>query len=122
MRAGDAPDMAPYPFDPRFWGGTMMTSDSGQLVNATTALQLDVVASVLERLSGSISTLPLMVFERTGESTRRVARDHPLFKVLHERPNQLHRVPAERTLMVLEPLKLACSHTCVQRTGKKSES
>lgn len=88
MRAGDAPDMAPDPFDPRFWGGTMMTSDSGQLVNATTALQLDVVASVLERLSGSISTLPLMVFERTGESTRRVARDHPLFKVLHERPNQ----------------------------------
>lgn len=74
--------------DARWWGGHNPVSLSGQVVNHETAHQLDVVQAVLERLAGTISTLPLMVFERTADDTRRVAKDHPLYRVLHSRPNR----------------------------------
>lgn len=87
LSASSAPDLAPDPFNPAFWGAMSAASLAGQTVTAESALQLDVVQSVLERLGGTISTLPMMVFERTGENSREVARDHPLFKVLHRQPN-----------------------------------
>jgi HK97 family phage portal protein len=86
VSASEAPALAPDPFNPRFWGAAVGTSASGQAVTAESALQLDVVQSVLERLGGTISTLPLQVFRRTGDETREVARDHPLYKVLHSHP------------------------------------
>ncbi len=82
----------PDPMDPRFWGAVEHASRSGEFVTAQGALQLDVVQSVLSRLQGTLSTLPLMVYERldgpaeAGED-RRPAREHPLYKLLHRRPN-----------------------------------
>lgn len=81
------PVTPPDPFDPRYWGGISSAALSGQVVTSETGLQLDVVQAVLERLAGTISALPMMVFERTGDSSREVARDHPLFALLHRRPN-----------------------------------
>jgi HK97 family phage portal protein len=75
-------------WDGRWWGGEVIQSLAGQVVTNDTALQLDVIQSVLERLAGTVSTLPLMVFERTGEDSRRVAREHPLYRVLHTAPNR----------------------------------
>ncbi len=75
------------PFDGRYWGDTAATSFSGELVNAETAAQLDVVQAVQERLAGTISTLPLMVFERDGAGGKRPAVDHPLYELLHDGPN-----------------------------------
>ena len=47
LMAGESPDVAPDPWDARFWGGMSTASMSGQSVTAETALQLDVVQSVL---------------------------------------------------------------------------
>lgn len=76
--------------DPRWWGAPTLGSVSGVMVTPDSALQLGVVQSVLERLGGTVSSLPLMVFERTGANGegRRLARDHPLFRMLHRRPNR----------------------------------
>lgn len=54
------------------------------------ALQLSTVWSCVRLISGTISTLPLFVYERTvtnGRDTRKVARDHPLYYLLHDSPN-----------------------------------
>jgi HK97 family phage portal protein len=75
------------PFDPRFWGGASQTTHAGQIVNADTAFQLDVVQSVLGRLSGTVSTLPVMVFRRIPGG-KEPAPEHPLYKILHRRPNR----------------------------------
>lgn len=77
-------------FDPRLWGLNQQISAAGQAVTADSAMQLDVVQSVLERLGGTISNLPGMVFRRTGpnEADREEARDHALFKLLTRRPNR----------------------------------
>ena len=72
----------------RWWGGASQVALSGQLVTSETGLQLDVVGSVLDRLAGSISTLPIGIFERLDDNERRPAREHPLYKVLHIRPNR----------------------------------
>lgn len=37
-------------------------------------------------LAGTIASLPLMVYRTVG-SAREVARDHPLYRLLHDRPN-----------------------------------
>lgn len=77
------------PMDPRLWGLNLQISAAGQNVTSDSGQQLDVVQSVQERLGGTVSTLPLMVFRRTGEDgeDREEARDHALYKVLTQRPN-----------------------------------
>ena len=68
----------------RWWGAGAIASLAGQTVTSSTAVQHWAVTACLEALAGPVSTLPLMVFERTGDDTRRVAREHSLFKVLHK--------------------------------------
>jgi HK97 family phage portal protein len=76
------------PFDRRLWGLNLSISAAGQTVTSDSALQLDVVQSVLERLGGTGSELPLMIFRRTGETDadREEARDHRLFPILTRKP------------------------------------
>ena len=54
------------------------------------ALQLSTVWSCVRLISNAVSTLPLMLYERTevnGRESRRVAREHPLYRLLHDSPN-----------------------------------
>lgn len=60
--------------------------DTGQAVNHKTAMQLATVWACVRLISETISTLPLMVYERKGES-RSIARNHPLYTILHDSPN-----------------------------------
>jgi HK97 family phage portal protein len=81
-------DMPTDPMDPRFWGAGNAVSVSGEHVTADSGLQLDVVAAVQARLAGTVSTLPMMVFKRTPDGGSVPAIDHPLYKILHSRPNR----------------------------------
>lgn len=54
------------------------------------ALQLSTVWACVRLISNAIATMPLFVYERTetgGRETRRVAREHPLYALLHDSPN-----------------------------------
>ncbi len=73
--------------EPRNWGIDTGQSEAGEIVTASTAINLDIVQACLEVLAGSVSSLPLMVFERLDGDRRRPARDLPIFDVLHRRPN-----------------------------------
>jgi HK97 family phage portal protein len=84
--AGSA-DQAIDWMDPRYWGAFIQASLAGQTVTAATAAQLDVVQSVLERLGGTASSLPIMLFRRLPDGSREPAKDHPVYSVLHRRPN-----------------------------------
>jgi HK97 family phage portal protein len=75
------------PMDPRLWGQTLQRAIAGVTVTPEAGDQLGVVQSVKERLAGTVSSLPLMVFERGASGARRPAPEHPLFKLLHRRPN-----------------------------------
>lgn len=83
----DPPEAAPDPFDPRFWGAFTAATAAGQTVTSASGMQLAAVQAVMEALAGPISSLPLMVFERTGPKSKRPAPEHPLYRILHTRPN-----------------------------------
>lgn len=54
------------------------------------ALQLSTVWACVRLISNSIAAMPLFIYERTetgGRETRRIARDHPLYDLLHDSPN-----------------------------------
>lgn len=71
----------------RAWGGSSYVSTSGQIVTAETTLSLDAVQGCLEALGGSVSTISFKLFERGENGARREATEHPLYRVLHDRPN-----------------------------------
>lgn len=61
-------------------------SDAGESVTNSTALSLSAVWGCVNLLAGTISSLPLMVYKEDG-SRREVAKDHPLYRILHDSPN-----------------------------------
>lgn len=60
---------------------------SGAAVDQDSALGSSAVLAVLKRISGDVGSLPLKLKERVGEKERRDARDHPVYRVLHDDPN-----------------------------------
>ncbi len=61
-------------------------SDAGKAVTPDSAMQLSAAWSCIRLLSETIGTLPLFLYERSG-SDRQIARDNPLYEVLHDSPN-----------------------------------
>lgn len=62
-------------------------SHSGESVTDSSALALSAVWGCVNLISGTISTLPFMVYRRDSSGQRVEARDHPLYRVLHDSPN-----------------------------------
>jgi HK97 family phage portal protein len=54
--------------------------------SAGTVLALSTAFACVRLISGTISSLPLMVY-REGSDGREVAKDHPLYRILHDSPN-----------------------------------
>lgn len=60
---------------------------AGERVNERTALALSAVWACVNLLAGTIASLPLMVYRTDARGSRAVAKDHPLYRVLHDSPN-----------------------------------
>jgi HK97 family phage portal protein len=61
---------------------------SGERVSVETVLQLDAVFACIRLVAQTISTLPVMLYERgSGAGQAIVATEHPLYRVIHDRPN-----------------------------------
>lgn len=70
-----------------YYSSNSHRSDGGELVNAQTALGVSAVWACVNLVAGTSATLPCMVYRKNGNGERVEARDHPLFKLLHESPN-----------------------------------
>ena len=60
---------------------------SGESVTETSALALSAVWGCVNLIAGTTATLPFMVYRIGDDGRRQVARNHPLFRVLHDSPN-----------------------------------
>lgn len=74
--------------DGRFWESQIAATMAGVAVTPQAAAGHWAVRAVEEALAGPISSLPFAVFERLDGDRRRLAREHPLYRVLHDRPNR----------------------------------
>ncbi len=61
-------------------------NSSGEPINEGTVLSIPAVLGCLMILAGTQATLPLMVYRDAGTG-REVARDHWLYRILHDDPN-----------------------------------
>jgi phage portal protein BeeE len=61
-------------------------SATGVTVNERTSLQSTAVYACVRIIAETVASLPLQVFRRQARG-KDVARDHPLYRILHERPN-----------------------------------
>lgn len=64
-----------------------MGTSSGAQVNDASAMRLSAFWACARLISSTIGSLPLPVFNVDDKGVRRVARDNPLYKVLHDSPN-----------------------------------
>lgn len=55
--------------------------------NEDSALYLSAFWACVRLLAETISTLPLNIYERMPDGTRRLANDHPLYDLIHNQPN-----------------------------------
>jgi HK97 family phage portal protein len=60
---------------------------AGESVTVDTALQLDVVWACVRLIAQTIATLPLLLYQRNADGHGSVDRKHPLYRLLHDRPN-----------------------------------
>ncbi|KQN56731.1 phage portal protein [Erwinia sp. Leaf53] len=88
-----------------FWQEWMGTSSSGKVVSADKAIRLSAVWACVRLLSESVSTLPLKVYVRQADGSRKLAADHPAYVTLCRRPNQ-EMTPSRFMLMVVASICL----------------
>lgn len=73
--------------EPDGWQQNSMRGDAGEIVSDSSALSLSAVWACVNLLAGTIASLPLMVYRTDSQGRRTVARDHRLYRVLHDSPN-----------------------------------
>lgn len=62
-------------------------TDTGETVNAETALKLSVVFGCVRIIAETIATLPCLVYRKRNGGGRDVDTSHPLYSLLHDSPN-----------------------------------
>lgn len=63
------------------------TSNSGETVTIDSALGLSATWACVNLLAGTIASLPVMIYRTDRNGVRTVAKDHPLYWILHDSPN-----------------------------------
>ena len=69
------------------WASAGHMGDAGENVTESSALALSAVWGCVNLLSGTISSLPLVVYRKGSNGTPEPAEDHPLYRLLHDSPN-----------------------------------
>lgn len=62
---------------------------SGVTVTPDSALGVTTVMACVQLIARALASVPLAVYERVGETGRRPAIEHPLYRLLHDLPNPL---------------------------------
>lgn len=62
-------------------------ADSGDVVTAESAMRVAAVSACVRVLSEAVATLPLFLYERTSDGSKRKATSHQLYDIIHDFPN-----------------------------------
>lgn len=62
-------------------------TDAGETITVDGSLQLGTVWACVRLIAQTIATLPLHVYREGQDGHGEIAKDHPLYRILHDRPN-----------------------------------
>ncbi len=96
-----------------FGGGA---SASGIIVNPQTALQSAAVYACIQVLAQSVGMLPLNIYSDDPDGNRTEARDHPLWEILHNQPNEFQTAPEFWEMAVMALCLRGNAYAYVNRT------
>lgn len=68
--------------------GATLATQSGVNVDADSALRLSAVYSCVKVLAEGVAVLPLPIYRRRADGGKERATNHPLYDLLHDRPNR----------------------------------
>ena len=89
-------------YNPIEGGSYPMTQES--------ALRIAAVYACVDVISETAAMLPFILYERLGETGKKRAKDHPLFKVLRLQPNKLQTSIQFRSIMNADALLRGCAY------------
>ncbi len=81
------------------------------------AMNISACWAATNKLSGSLSSLPLKVYERTSGDGKREARDHIVWRLLHSRPNPDMASMPFRAYGISQQVNLGNAYAEIERTG-----
>jgi HK97 family phage portal protein len=94
---------------------------SGERVTVDSALQLDTVFACARLVAQTIATLPVMLYQRgEGVGQSKVATQHTLYRVLHDKPNADMTAVEFWTCMVACKLLWGNSYASISRRSDRS--
>ena len=99
---------------PTFYFGT---SSAGKSVNPRQAVQVSTVYACVRVIAETIASLPVGVYEDTEEGTRK-AKEHPLYRLLHDEPNNEMTSFVLREVMLAHLLLWGNSYCQIIRSGR----
>jgi len=69
------------------WNFLFGSTPAGKMVNETTAMQTSTVYACVRILAEAVASLPLHVYQRQPDGGKVIDHDHPLYRLLHDEPN-----------------------------------
>ncbi|MFC7518702.1 phage portal protein [Herbaspirillum sp. GCM10030257] len=89
------------------------------MLGAEGALQIATVWACLDLLTKTIASLPLFLYEEIGDGKRTLARRHPLWYVLHDKPNRRMTAMVFWQVMMLNLFLRGNAYARIDRNAKK---
>lgn len=86
-------------------------------VNEETSMKVSAVWACVRLLSETVASLPIVVYEETDEG-RKVAKNHPLYRLLSGKPNQYMTSVVFREAMMLNLCLNGNAYAEIQRNGR----
>lgn len=80
--------------------GMGSSTESGEVVNAKTAQNITAVSACVRVLSEDISTIPLIIYRKLKQGGQERAYKHPIYKLLHRKPNNWQTSAEFRGMML----------------------
>lgn len=99
---------------PTFYFGSSL---SGKTVSPRQAVQVSAVYACVRVIAETIASLPVGVYEETDEGVRK-AKEHPLYRILHDEPNHEMTSFILRETMMCHLLLWGNSYSQIIRSGK----
>lgn len=110
---------APSSYNPALhgWWGSGSKSVAGAWVNENSALSIGAVFACVRLISGTLASLPLIVYERLEPRGKRRATDHFAYRLLHDRFNEEQTSMEAREMLQGHLLLRGNAYVAVERDG-----
>lgn len=109
------PSQPLLPYSALFESLGLGRSDAGVMVNEKQAMRLTTAYACILIISSDLSSLPLPVYQRMADGSVREAMEHPLYSMIHDRPNDMMSSVVFRSALLASALGWGNGYAFIRR-------